>query len=81
MENQSKPSPERWQTVKSERKNQANSKTFIEVKRTKDAETGNEFITIAKGFTAPDGSPRYNKAVTVPLDLIDFVADTLKKMK
>jgi hypothetical protein len=72
---------ERWQTLKSERKNQEGSRNFIEVKRTKDAETGNEFITIAKGFTAPDGSPRYNKAVTVPDSLVDFVCDTLKKMK
>jgi hypothetical protein len=72
---------ERWQTIKAERKNQSNSKNFIEVKRTKDAETGNEFITIAKGFTTPTGEPRYNKAVTVPLELVDFVSDTLKKMK
>ena len=72
---------DRWETLKSERKNQEGSRNFIEVKRTKDRETGNEFITIAKGFTTPDGSPRYNKAVTVPLTLVDFVSETLQKMK
>ena len=72
---------ERWQTLKSEKMNQTGSRNFIEVKRTKDAETGAEFVTIAKGFTTPDGTPRYNKAVTVPLDLVDFVSETLKKMK
>lgn len=72
---------ERWQTLKSERKNQTGSKNFIEVKRTKDAETGAEFITIAKGFNTPDGQLRYNKAVTVPLELVDFVSESLKKMK
>lgn len=72
---------ERWQTLKAERKNQTGSKNFIEVKRTKDAETGNEFVTIAKGFTTPTGEPRYNKAVTVPLELVDFVSEAIKKMK
>jgi len=72
---------ERWQTIKSERKNQTGSRTFIEVKRTRDAEKGNEFITIAKGFTTTEGEPHYNKAVTVPLELVDFVSDALKKMK
>lgn len=72
---------DRWQTLKSEKMDQEGSRNFIEVKRTKDAETGNEFITIVKGFTAPDGNPRYNKAVTVPLTMIDFVVESLKKMK
>jgi hypothetical protein len=71
----------RWQTLKSEKKDQEGSRNFIEVKRTKDAETGAEFVTIAKGFNAPDGSLRYNKAVTVPLDLVDFVSESLLKMK
>jgi hypothetical protein len=72
---------DRWETLKSEKMNQKNSRNFIEVKRTKDKETNNEFITIVKGFTTPDGEPRYNKAVTVPLDMADFVSDALKKMK
>lgn len=72
---------DRWETLKSEKKNQEGSRNFIEVKRTRDKETGNEFVTIAKGFTTPDGTPRYKKAVTVPFDLVDFVSETLKKMK
>ena len=72
---------DRWQTLKSEIKNQEGSRNFIEVKRTKDAETDAEFVTIAKGFNTPDGERRYNKAVTVPLDLVDFVSESLQKMK
>ena len=72
---------ERWQTIKSEKQNQENSKNFIEVKRTKDLENGHEFVTIARGFTNPDGNLRYNKAVTVPIAMIDFVSDAMKKMK
>ena len=71
----------RWETLKAERKNQENSKNFIEVKRTKDIETEREFLTIAKGFVTPDGTPRYNKAFTVPLEMVDFVTETMQKMK
>ena len=38
----------RWETLKSERKQRENSRNFIEIKRTKDKETGKEFLTLAK---------------------------------
>ena len=72
---------ERWETLASERKQREGSRNFIEIKHTKDNENGNEFLTIAKGFTAPDGSARYNKAISIKFEEVDFVIDNLKKMK
>lgn len=58
---------------------------FIEVGR-KTATTSagtNKFISIAKGYFAPDNSKRYSKSnVSLPIDenVVNFVADNLKKM-
>jgi hypothetical protein len=55
---------------------------FIEVARKKAiVETGeNEFISISRGFYAQDGTKKYKKSFTVPLEktVIDFVAESLK---
>ncbi len=55
---------------------------FIEVarKKAKTEEGENEFISISRGFTLPDGTKRWKTSLTLPLDqsVIDFVADKLK---
>ena len=71
----------RWETLASERKNREGSKNFIEVKLTKDTQTNKEFLTLAKGFVGFDGSARYNKAISINFDEVEFVVDALKKMK
>ena len=72
-----------FQTIKSEEIKFGNS-NFIEVARKKAiAETGeNEFISVSRGFYGPDGTKRYRKSFTVPLDqnVIDLVAKTLKEV-
>jgi len=71
----------RWETLKFERKQREGSKNFLEVKLTKDNETGKEFLTLAKGFMGFDGNPRYNKAISINFDEVDFVVENLKKLK
>ena len=71
----------RWETLDSERKQREGSRNFIEVKLTKDKETDREFLTLAKGFMAQDGSPRYNKAISINFDEVEFVVNALNKMK
>lgn len=71
----------RWETLKSERKQREGSKTFIEVKVTKDNEKDRKFVSIAKGFVGFDGNARYNKAVSINFDEIDFIIDALNKMR
>ncbi len=57
---------------------------FIEVarKKAKTEEGANEFISISRGFTLPDGTKRWKTSLTLPLDqsVIDFVADKLKQI-
>ena len=72
---------DRWETIKAEKKQRENSRNFIEVKRTKDKETGNEFLTLAKGFIAQDGNPRYNKAISINFDEVDFVISKLQEFR
>jgi len=57
---------------------------FIEVARKKaiSAEGENEFVAVSRGFFAPDGSKRFKKSFTVPMEagVADFIADNIKKM-
>jgi hypothetical protein len=57
---------------------------FIEVARkvAKSEESENEFVSISRGFMMMDGSKRYRKSFTVPLnkEVVEFVSDKLKEM-
>ena len=56
---------------------------FIEVarKKAKVPEGENEFISISRGYTLPDGTKKWKTSLTIPLDqsVIDFVSDKLKQ--
>lgn len=41
----------------------------------------NEFVSISRGFITDDGQRRYQKALTIPRDLIDFVCEKLQEIK
>ncbi len=55
---------------------------FIEVARKKaKTPTGeNEFISITRGYYLPDGSERFKKSVSLPMDpeIRSFIADNIK---
>jgi hypothetical protein len=48
----------------------------------KSEESENEFVSISRGFMMMDGSKRYRKSFTVPLnkEVVEFVSDKLKEM-
>lgn len=54
---------------------------FIEVAR-KRSEQGFEFISVARGWFAPDGRKRYKRAFSLPInkDVLEFTADVLTKL-
>ena len=72
-----------YQTIKSEEMKFGNN-DFIEVARKKAvSETGeNEFISISRGFMMMDGSKRYRKSFTLPVqkEVVEFVAEKVKEM-
>ncbi|MEM5792953.1 MAG: hypothetical protein QXY45_01150 [Candidatus Aenigmatarchaeota archaeon] len=72
-----------YKTIKSE-EIKVGSNDFIEVARKKAvSETGeNEFISISRGFLMMDGSKRYRKSFTIPIqkDVVEFVAKKIKEM-
>ncbi len=72
-----------YQTIKSEEIKFGNN-DFIEVARKKAiSESGeNEFISISRGFMMMDGTKRYRKSFTVPMqkEVVEFVAEKLKEM-
>lgn len=57
---------------------------FIEVARKKAiSESGeNEFISISRGFVMMDGSKRYRKSFTVPINekVVEFISEHIKEM-
>ena len=72
-----------FETIQSEEIKFGNN-NFIEVARKKaiSAEGENEFVAVSRGFFAPDGSKRFKKSFTVPMEagVADFIADNIKKM-
>ncbi|OGI14849.1 hypothetical protein A3K63_04020 [Candidatus Micrarchaeota archaeon RBG_16_49_10] len=71
-----------YETLKAEEIDFGNN-NFIEVARKKAiSEKGeNEFVSISRGFKFPDGTKRYVKSFTVPQEIVEKVAEQLKKMK
>ncbi|MBS3054659.1 MAG: hypothetical protein J4431_03930 [Candidatus Aenigmarchaeota archaeon] len=57
---------------------------FLEVarKKAKTEEGENVFISLSRGFFTKEGERRYNKSFAIPVDesVINFVAETLKKV-
>ena len=72
-----------YKTIKSE-EIKIGSNDFIEVARKKAvSESGeNEFISISRGFLMMDGSKRYRKSFTIPLqkEVVEFVSKKIKEM-
>lgn len=72
-----------FETLKLEEKKFGNN-NFIEVARKKAItnEGENEFISISRGFFAKDGTRKYKKSFTLPLDkeILTFVSETLLKV-
>jgi len=72
-----------FETIKSEEIKFGNN-NFIEVARKKavSEEGANEFISISRGFFAPDGTRRWKKSFTVPdvPEVINFVAEKIQEM-
>jgi len=72
-----------YQTIKTEEIKFGNN-DFIEVARkiAKSESGENEFISISRGFFMMDGSKRYRKSFTVPVqkEVVEFVAEKLKEM-
>ena len=57
---------------------------FVEVarKKARDGETENVFISITRGFFAPNGEKRYKRSVAIPVDpkVIDFIATKIREV-
>ncbi len=72
-----------FQTIKSEEVKFGNN-NFIEVARKKaiTEEGENEFISLSRGFFLPDGTRRYKRSFTVPLEneVINFISEKLKEV-
>ena len=72
-----------FETLKSEEIPFGNN-NFLEIARkvakSDDGET--EFLQIARGFFAPDGSKRYKKSVAVPdnQEIKDFIIEKIKEI-
>lgn len=71
-----------FQTIKAE-ETKFGTNNFIEVARKKAiSERGeNEFVSISRGFFAPDGTKRFTKSIAIPVEVVDFVAEKLKVVK
>ncbi|MGC9310802.1 MAG: hypothetical protein ACP5E4_03725, partial [Candidatus Aenigmatarchaeota archaeon] len=71
------------ETLKSEDLKFGNN-NFLEISRkiakSEDGET--EFLQIARGFFAPDGSKRYKKSIAVPdnKEVKDFIIEQINKI-
>lgn len=73
-----------FETLKSEEM-KFGTNNFIEIaKKVAKGEDGeNEFLQIARGFFAPDGSKRYKKSIAIPSDnseLKEFIAEKIKEL-
>ncbi|MCD6216179.1 MAG: hypothetical protein J7J92_03885 [Candidatus Aenigmarchaeota archaeon] len=72
-----------FQTIKSEEVKFGNN-NFIEVARKKaiTEEGENEFISLSRGFFLPDGTRRYKRSFTVPLEneVVNFISEKLKEV-
>jgi len=72
-----------YQTIKAEEIKFGNN-DFIEIARkVAKSESGeNEFISISRGFMMMDGTKRYRKSFTVPMqkEVVEFVSKKLKEM-
>lgn len=72
-----------YKSIKSEEMKFGNN-DFIEIARKKAvSESGeNEFISISRGFLMMDGSKRYRKSFTLPLqkEVVEFVSQKVKEM-
>ncbi|MCD6275046.1 MAG: hypothetical protein J7J15_03440 [Candidatus Aenigmarchaeota archaeon] len=73
-----------FETLKSEEIKFGNN-NFIEIARklAKGDDGENEFLQIARGFFAPDGSKRYKKSIAIPADneeLKEFISEKIKEL-
>ncbi|RLJ01761.1 MAG: hypothetical protein DRP10_03255 [Candidatus Aenigmatarchaeota archaeon] len=73
-----------FETLKSEEMKFGNN-NFIEITRklAKGDNGENEFLQIARGFFAPDGSKRYKKSIAIPADneeLKEFISEKIKEL-
>jgi hypothetical protein len=70
----------KFETLKSEEINFGRN-NFLEIARkvAKVENSENEFIQIARGFFAPDGSRRYKKTIAIPdnKELKEFIAEKI----
>ena len=70
-----------FETIKSQKKTFGRN-NFIEVARKKaKGPTGeNEFLSITRGYFMPDGTERFKKSVSIPLDkeVREFIAEQIK---
>ena len=73
-----------FQTVKAE-EIKFGKNNFLEVARKKavSGEGENEFISISRGFFAPDGTKRFRRSLALPdqSDIIDFVVKKLSEFR
>ena len=72
-----------YETIKAEEIKFGNN-DFIEIARkiAKSESGENEFISISRGFMMMDGTKRYRKSFTVPMqkEVVEFVSEKLKEM-
>jgi hypothetical protein len=72
-----------FETIKSQELKFGKNK-FVEVARKKaiDEGTENEFISLSGGFFTPDGTKRFRKNFSLPIDkeVVEFVIKNLKEM-
>lgn len=73
-----------FETLKSEEM-KFGTNNFLEIaKKVAKSEDGeNEFLQIARGYIAPDGSKRYKKSIAIPADndeLKEFIAEKIKEL-
>jgi len=72
-----------FETIKAEEIKFGNN-NFLEIarKRAITDEGENTFISLSRGFITQTGERRYRKSFAIPIndEVIDFVADTIKKV-
>ncbi len=73
-----------FETLKSEER-KFGTNNFLEIARklAKSENGENEFLQIARGYFAPDGSRRYKKSIAVPAgneELKEFISEKIKEL-
>ncbi len=72
----------KFETVGKSKEHKFGKNNFLEIAKkkaiTKDGQ--NEFISVSRGFYAPDGEKRFRKSIAIPLETVKFVKESLDSL-